>query len=111
MAWSGQRRNASQSLVLLGDAQSSGPFQETGPNPQESLEWHPGLLPSSHHLSSHRVHQRHHPNRTAPRQRLPQLREPQSYLLLDGWLPQPPNPISFYPSSLAKRRIFLIRRK
>ena len=90
---------ASQSLVLVGCAQPFGTIQKTGPNTQKPLGWHPRLLPPPHHIGGHRVDQQHHPNRPSPSQRLPQLREPQSHLLLDGWPSRSPNPFSFYPPS------------
>lgn len=108
MARSSQRRDPSQGVVLVGGAQPSGTLQETGPNPQKPLGWPPRLLPPAHHFGRLRVDQPQHPNRPPPRQRLPQLREPQGHLLLDGWPSRPPNPSSFYRSKLANRHRFQV---
>ena len=89
MARSSQRRDPSQSLVLVGGAQPPGTLQETGPNTQKPLGWHPRLLPPPHHLGGHRVDQQHPPKRPSPSQRLPQLREPQGHLLLNRWPSRP----------------------
>ena len=90
-------------VVFMGDAQSSGRLQKTGSKHPQPLGGNPFLLPQSHHISSHRIDQRHHSNCPPSCTRLPQLREPQGHLLLDGWRPKPQNPFCFYPSSLAKR--------
>lgn len=94
----------SHRVVLLGRAQPVGRIQATGANTQKALGWHPRLLSSPHYIRRDRVHQQHHSNCTPSRQRLPQLRQPQSHLLLDGWPSRPPNTLSFYPPSIAERR-------